>query len=54
MKTNLIPILLSFLLVGCHAYTTHIEDINGDDTRIATIPDEDKIKMNSHIFLCLL
>lgn len=49
MKKNLIPILLSFLLVGCQGYITHIEDINGDDTRIATISDEDKIKMNSHI-----
>ena len=49
MKKKYMLVLLSFLLVGCQGYTTHIEDINVDDTRIATIPDEDKIKMNSHI-----
>ena len=49
MKKKYMLVLLSFLLVGCQGYITHIEDINGDDTRIATITDEDKIKMNSHI-----
>ena len=48
MKKNLIPILLSFLLVGCKSFS-HIEDINGDDTKIATITEEEKIKNNSHI-----
>lgn len=48
MKKNLIPILLSFLLVGCKSFS-HIEDINGDDTKIATITEEEKIKNNGHI-----
>ena len=48
MKKNFIPILLSFLLVGCKSFS-HIEDINGDDTKIATITEEEKIKNNSHI-----
>lgn len=48
MKKNLIPILLSFLLVGCKSFS-HIEDINGDDTKIATITEKEKIKNNSHI-----
>jgi hypothetical protein len=34
MKKKYMLVLLSFLLVGCQGYTTHIEDINGDDTRI--------------------
>ena len=48
MKKKLIPILLSFLLVGCKSFS-HIEDINGDDTKIATITEEEKIKNNGHI-----
>ena len=48
MKKNFIPILLSFLLVGCKSFS-HIEDINGDDTKIATITEEEKIKNNGHI-----
>ena len=43
MKKNFIPILLSLLLIGCKSFS-HIEDINGDDTKIATITEEEKIK----------
>ena len=48
MKKKYMLVLLSFLLVGCKSFS-HIEDINGDDTKIATITEEEKIKNNSHI-----
>ena len=47
---KLYSIFLSlFILTGCNSYTSHIEDLNGDDTHIVTISDEDKIKVNSHL-----
>ena len=45
MKKNYIPLIL-VLLTGCGL--GHIEDTNGDDTRVATISDEKILGVSSH------
>ena len=45
MKKKFIPLSL-VLLTGCGL--GHIEDTNGDDTRVATISDEKILGVSSH------
>ena len=45
MKKKFIPLIL-VLLTGCGL--GHIEDTNGDDTRVATISDEKILGVSSH------